>query len=134
MATRFSATAAAIGLAGAVLSGVLSASSAGAADAAARAVPSHSSSLSLHAEAGTVGFPVPAALVRTAYVPSAAKHATPKNHQTRQPFHVTGKKARSLPDTGVPMSAALGAVTALTALLAGIGTVLAARRRTDHEA
>jgi hypothetical protein len=31
------------------------------------------------------------------------------------------------------MSAALGAVTALTALLAGIGTVLAARRRTDRE-
>jgi LPXTG-motif cell wall-anchored protein len=47
---------------------------------------------------------------------------------------MTGKKARSLPDTGVPMSAALGAVTALTALLAGIGTVLAARRRSDHEA
>ena len=31
------------------------------------------------------------------------------------------------------MSAALGAVTALTALLAGIGTVLAARRPADHE-
>ena len=35
---------------------------------------------------------------------------------------------------GVPMSAALGVVTAMTALLAGVGTILAARRRTDHEA
>ncbi|WP_190276795.1 hypothetical protein [Catenulispora acidiphila] len=60
------------------------------------------------------------------------KHVTPKKNYPRLPFH-TGKKARSLPDTGVPMSAALGAVTALTALLAGIGTVLAARRRPDHE-
>jgi len=65
---------------------------------------------------------------------SAAKHATPKKRHPRLPFHKTGKKARSLPDTGVPMSAALGAVTALTALLAGIGTVRAARRRTDREA
>jgi hypothetical protein len=51
----------------------------------------------------------------------------------RLPFHQTARKAARLPDTGVPMSAALGAVTALTALLAGIGTVLAARRRTDRE-
>ncbi len=57
-----------------------------------------------------------------------------KRQPSSQPFHKTGKKARSLPDTGVPLSAALGAVTALTALLAGIGTVLAARRRPDHEA
>ena len=64
----------------------------------------------------------------------APGHATPKKPQAKLPFHMTGKKARSLPDTGVPMSAALGAVTALTALLAGIGTVLAARRRSDHEA
>lgn len=71
-----------------------------------------------------------------------SEHATPEKAQRAQkplakaklPFHMTGKKARSLPDTGVPMSAALGAVTALTALLAGIGTVLAARRRSDHEA
>ncbi|MEY9862636.1 hypothetical protein ABH935_008284 [Catenulispora sp. GAS73] len=113
-------------------------------------------------EAGTVGFPVhpepgtapapqqrglveaPAALAPAA-VPSAApqhaatappapKHATSKKHYPSLPFHKTGKKAHSLPDTGVPMSAALGAVTALTALLAGIGTVRAARRRTDREA
>ena len=130
-------------------------------------------------EAGTVGFPVPAAssaasassaatvpqqrgLVEAALAPAAVqptptpppsptsssssspapnpapnpkpkpKHVTPKKNYPRLPFH-TGKKARSLPDTGVPMSAALGAVTALTALLAGIGTVLAARRRPDHE-
>jgi hypothetical protein len=92
---------------------------------------------------------VPAAALVAVAVPAAAsqhvatsnsaakpkpKHATPKKHRPRLPFHKTGKKARSLPDTGVPMSAALGAVTALTALLAGIGTVRAARRRTDHEA
>lgn len=63
-----------------------------------------------------------------------APHKTGKPHRPTQPFHKTGKKARSLPETGLPLSAALGAVTALTALLAGIGTVLAARRRTDHEA
>ncbi|WP_194910439.1 hypothetical protein [Catenulispora rubra] len=69
-----------------------------------------------------------------ATTPSAPQHATPKKRHPGLPFHKTGKKARSLPDTGVPMSAALGAVTALTALLAGIGTVRAARRRTDREA
>ena len=80
--------------------------------------------------------PKPAAAVQAAPANSAPHKAT-KPHQSdqpTQPFHKTGKKARSLPDTGVPMSAALGAVTALTALLAGIGTVLAARRRSDHEA
>ncbi|GAA2025320.1 hypothetical protein GCM10009839_24210 [Catenulispora yoronensis] len=69
--------------------------------------------------------------------PHAAPHAAPPKHpaakpHARIPFHQSGKKA--LPDTGVPLSAALGAVTALTALLAGIGTVLAARRRTDRGA
>jgi hypothetical protein len=63
----------------------------------------------------------------------APKHASPKKLHPRLPFLHPSKKARSLPDTGVPMSAALGAVTALTALLAGIGTVLAARRPADHE-
>ena len=78
---------------------------------------------------------VPAAAPQhSATTPSAPKHATPKKRHPGLPFHKTGKKARSLPDTGVPMSAALGAVTALTALLAGIGTVRAARRRTDREA
>jgi hypothetical protein len=113
-------------------------------------------------EAGTIGFPVPTSVGQApgpqqrTLVPAAAsnsaaapatptappakpapRHTTSKNAQKPQaklPFHMTGKKARSLPDTGVPMSAALGAVTALTALLAGIGTVLAARRRSDHEA
>jgi hypothetical protein len=55
------------------------------------------------------------------------------NQPAQLPFHKTARKARGLPDTGVPMSAALGAVTALTALLAGIGTVVAARRHPDHE-
>jgi hypothetical protein len=77
-------------------------------------------------EAGTVGFPV------TTATPNATGAPQKKNYP-RLPFHTTGKKGRSLPDTGVPMSAALGAVTALTALLAGIGTVVAARRRPDHE-
>ena len=111
-------------------------------------------------EAGTVGFPVHteigtapapqqrgladapvAAVAASTATPQhpatsrpAVTHATPKKHTPRLPFHKTGKKARSLPDTGVPMSAALGAVTALTALLAGIGTVRAARRRSDREA
>ena len=115
-------------------------------------------------EAGTVGFPVPgtAAPARAAAPAAAAPeqrtvepvalppaaadpvnntppadpaaHQPMQRHEPAQPFHKTGRKARSLPDTGVPLSAALGAVTALTALLAGIGTVLAARRRPDHEA
>jgi hypothetical protein len=65
---------------------------------------------------------------------SEPKHSDPKHSDPKLPFHKTAKKAARLPDTGVPMSAALGAVTALTALLAGIGTLLAARRRTDREA
>lgn len=212
LATRLSATAAAIGLVG----GVLATSSAVAAVPSAPAAPAVPASGSIpfsvadpdtaprpvvtvadepstaasgtliglpafakgpirfDLEAGTVGFPVPAAasaatvpqqrgLVEAALAPAAVqptptpppatpsptpsptpssssspapspkpKHVTPKKNYPRLPFH-TGKKARSLPDTGVPMSAALGAVTALTALLAGIGTVLAARRRPDHE-
>jgi hypothetical protein len=78
--------------------------------------------------------PAAAAPAENAAPDKPATTASAKRHQPAQPFHKTGRKARSLPDTGVPLSAALGAVTALTALLAGIGTVLAARRRTDHEA
>ncbi|NUR60252.1 MAG: hypothetical protein HOV87_16560 [Catenulispora sp.] len=67
-------------------------------------------------------------------VPKQSAPNTSKPSGPQLPFHKTAKKAARLPDTGVPMSAALGAVTALTALLAGIGTVLAARRRPDREA
>ncbi|MBS2533995.1 hypothetical protein KGQ20_14565 [Catenulispora sp. NF23] len=93
--------------------------------------------------------PAPAAAAAAAVQPAASQHAataprpaaphrtttkSARRQPSSRPFHKTGKKARSLPDTGVPLSAALGAVTALTALLAGIGTVLAARRRPDHKA
>ncbi|WP_370369572.1 hypothetical protein [Catenulispora sp. GP43] len=98
-------------------------------------------------EAGTVGFPVassrpqqqqralvPAATTITSATPRPdPRHTAPKKLHPRLPFLKPSKEARSLPDTGVPMSAALGAVTALTALFVGIGTVLAARRRPDHE-
>ncbi|MFL6111903.1 MAG: hypothetical protein ACJ786_11200 [Catenulispora sp.] len=63
--------------------------------------------------------------------PSAPASA-PKKPRPHLPFHRGARKAARLPDTGVPMSAALGAVTALTALLAGIGTVVAARRCGDR--
>jgi hypothetical protein len=98
--------------------------------------------------AGTIGFPgqaplgrsvVPAAPAPAVAPPHQGEHAAPhpaipKKPDPKLPFHKTAKKAARLPDTGVPMSAALGVVTAMTALLAGIGTILAARRRTDHEA
>lgn len=68
--------------------------------------------------------PAPPAKSPTTSTPSTPAKPSPP----RLPFHQTARKAARLPDTGVPMSAALGTVTALTALLAGIGTVLAARR------
>jgi len=63
----------------------------------------------------------------------SAPASAPKKPQHHLPFHRIAAKAARLPDTGVPMSAALGAVTALTALLAGVGTVVAARRRGDRQ-
>ena len=53
-------------------------------------------------------------------------------HAVRDSSGNRGLFVTPLPDPGVPLSAALGAVTALTALLAGIGTVRAARRRPDR--
>jgi hypothetical protein len=94
-------------------------------------------------DAGTVGFPLaptptptpvpPATPTAAAANPAAAWLASEQYSSSEPPFHRTARKARSLPETGVPLSAALGAVTALTALLAGLGTVAAARRHPDHE-
>ena len=141
LATRFSATAtaAAIGLAAGALA-ALPSGVAGAAAHPAGYAPTALSALPFSvAGPGSIASGIPIGLPAFA----AAEHehvplehlapAKPTKRPTSQPFHKTGRKARSLPDTGLPMSAALGAVTALTALLAGIGTVRAAGRRTDHE-
>lgn len=150
LATRFTAAAAAIGLVG----GALAVPAAGTARAAAVGggpipvlappVPLEwplSRSIALDTAAATatatavaaVAAPTAAAPKPAAPHPAPAKSAPPpKKPRPRLPFLRTAGKTARLPDTGVPMSAALGAVTALTALLAGIGTAVAARRRGDR--
>jgi hypothetical protein len=164
LATRFTATAAAIGL----LSGALATVAAGAAKATSTQVVTAPSgavpfSVAEGADPRTAPRPVvptampvrlvvvadpavlgdpPVVLTQAAYPatgttaaanPAPAWQAPRQSSNSPPPFHKTARKARSLPETGVPLSATLGAVTALTALLAGVGTVVAAGRRPDHE-